>query len=177
MAIQHELELTFPTERVTQPIICSMARAHDVVFNFDRVNVSHRRGRVHLTLTGEDISVKAAEGYLKAQGVEVKVARSGAYEEKIPLRPERRQVDTCEPVISKKLWVTFMDEHFREPITWQMMHRFAVTFDVRQSSTGETVGIMAILLTGPASHVEGAMAFLREKGAEVEPIEKTVIEG
>ena len=52
-----------------------------------------------------------------------------------------------------------------------MAGKYDVTFDIRQSSAGESVSIMAVLLSGPKSHVEGAIEFLRSKGAEVEPIE------
>jgi hypothetical protein len=36
---------------------------------------------------------------------------------------------------------------------------------------------MAVLLIGPQSDVQGAMEFLRSKGVNVEPIEKSVVEG
>jgi len=39
------------------------------------------------------------------------------------------------------------------------------------------IGIMAVLLTGPAADVQGAIEFVRAAGVMVEPIEKSVVEG
>ncbi len=177
MAIQHELDLVFPTGKVTEPILCRMARSYDVVFNIQSANVSRERGHFHFTLIGEEGAVRSAEGYLREQGIEVKAIRSGPYAGKVPAKPTLQRGKAGEVTVAKKLWVTFPDALRREPVTWEMASRFDVTFDVRQSSTGESVSIMAVLLEGPGSQVEGAIAYLRERGAEVEPIEKTVIEG
>ncbi len=177
MAIQQELELTFPAQRVTQPILSRMAREHDVVFNIASANVSHARGHFHLTLLGEDAAVKDAERFLRDAGVEVKLIKSGPYAGQVPPRPKRQQGTPGEEVVSRKLWITYMDDFRRGPATWEMACTFDVTFDVRQSSTGPSVSIMAMLLEGPRSQVEGAIEFLRRHGAEVEPIEKSVIEG
>ena len=52
-----------------------------------------------------------------------------------------------------------------------------VSFDIRQASVQNEIGIMAVLLSGPESQVNAAMEFLRSKGVTVEPIEKSVVEG
>lgn len=175
--IQHDLELVFPGGKVTEPILCRMGRAHDVVFNIVSANVSPRRGAFTFSLIGEEEQVQAAEGFLRAQGVEVRVTRSGPPGTAPPAHPRRVPRHPGEPHVARKLWITFLDDLRREPVTWEMMQRFDVTFDVRQSSTGTGVSIMAILLEGPESHVDGAIEFLRYRGAEVEPIEKSVVEG
>ena len=177
MAIQHELELTFPTHTVTRPVLCEMGRSSGVVFNIISANVSQHRGRFHLLLIGEEAQIQAAEAFLREAGVTVEVLSSKPYRAALPVAPERQPSRPDEPRARKKLWITFIGEVRREPLTWEMAARYDVTFDIRQSSTGESVGIMAILLEGPESHVEGAIAFLRGHGAEVEPIEKTVLEG
>lgn len=120
MAIQHELELTFPAQRVTQPILSRMAREHDVVFNLTSANVSHARGHFHLTLLGEDAAVKAAEKSLRDAGVEVGVIKSGPYAGTLPTRPTRQHGAPGEEVVSRKLWITYMDDFRRGPATWEM---------------------------------------------------------
>ena len=177
MAIQHDLELVFPAANVPEPIICAMAREHDVVFNIVSANVSRQQGLFRFMLIGDESIVEAAEQMLREHGVEVSVLNSSPYEGTAPARPRREVADSNEPTTSKKLWITFLNEQQHEPITWRMACRFDVSFDVRQSSTGEKVSIMAILIKGPVSQVVKAIAFFREQGAEVEPIEKTVIEG
>ena len=59
-----------------------------------------------------------------------------------------------------------------------MSRRFPeVSFDIRQASVQNEIGIMAVLLTGPEDEVKAAMEFVRSKGVSVEPIEKSVVEG
>jgi L-aspartate semialdehyde sulfurtransferase ferredoxin len=80
---------------------------------------------------------------------------------------------------SKRCWFTFPTRtQVEQPIIWQMSRKFPdVTFDIRQASVQNEIGIMAVLLTGKEQDVNGAMEFLRSKGVTVEPIEKSVVEG
>jgi ABC-type methionine transport system ATPase subunit len=80
---------------------------------------------------------------------------------------------------SKRFWLTFPSRDMVEqPVIWRMSRRFPeVSFDIRQSSVQESIGIMAVLLSGPAEDLAGAIAFLRESGVQVDPIEKTIVEG
>ena len=80
---------------------------------------------------------------------------------------------------SKRCWFTFPTRsQVEQPIIWQMSRKFPdVSFDIRQASVQNEIGIMAVLLTGEPSQVQGAIDFLRSKGVTVEPIEKSVVEG
>ena len=80
---------------------------------------------------------------------------------------------------SKRVWLTFPTRtEVEQPIMWQMSRMFPeVSFDIRQASVQNEIGIMAILLSGKADEVQGAMEFLRSRGVTVEPIEKSVVEG
>jgi ABC-type methionine transport system ATPase subunit len=80
---------------------------------------------------------------------------------------------------SKRCWFTFPTRtQVEQPIIWQMSRKFPeVSFDIRQASVQNEIGIMAVLLSGSESDVTAAMAFLRSKGVTVEPIEKSVVEG
>ena len=80
---------------------------------------------------------------------------------------------------SRRCWFTFPSRtQVEQPIIWQMSRKFPdVTFDIRQASVQNEIGIMAVLLTGPEAEVKAAMEFLRSKGVTVEPIEKSVVEG
>ncbi len=177
MAIEHTLELTFPTDLVTGNLLWQMGQAHDVVYNFDKANVSHREGHVVLSLWGSREAVEDAEAFFRKNGVGVNVLKSDPHEGDVPPRPKKAFGSQDEPRVGRKLWVTWQLEHYRAPILWEMAHRFDVAFDLRQSSTGETVGIMALMLEGPESQVDQAVAFLEQTGAEVEPIEKSIVEG
>ncbi|HVZ17955.1 MAG TPA: NIL domain-containing protein [Terriglobales bacterium] len=80
---------------------------------------------------------------------------------------------------SKRCWFTFPTrQQVEQPILWQMSRKFPdVSFDIRQASVQNEIGIMAVLLTGQREQVLAAMEFMRSKGVTVEPIEKSVVEG
>jgi hypothetical protein len=80
---------------------------------------------------------------------------------------------------SKRCWFTFPTRtQVEQPIIWQMSRTYPdVSFDIRQASVQNDIGIMAVLLTGKKEEVLAAIDFLRSKGVTVEPIEKSVVEG
>jgi ABC-type methionine transport system ATPase subunit len=80
---------------------------------------------------------------------------------------------------SRRCWFTFPTAlQVEQPIIWQMSRKFPdVSFDIRQASVHNAIGIMAVLLTGTEDDVTAAIEFLRSKGVTVEPIEKSVVEG
>ena len=80
---------------------------------------------------------------------------------------------------SRRCWFTFPSrQQVEQPIIWQMSRKFPdVSFDIRQASVQNEIGIMAVLLTGKEPEVKAAMEFMRSRGVTVEPIEKSVVEG
>jgi hypothetical protein len=80
---------------------------------------------------------------------------------------------------SKRCWFTVPTRtQVEQPIIWQMSRKFPdVSFDIRQASVQNEIGIMAVLLSGKREEVVAAMEFMRSKGVTVEPIEKSVVEG
>jgi len=80
---------------------------------------------------------------------------------------------------SRRCWFTFPTrQQVEQPIIWQMSRRFPeVVFDIRQASVQDSIGIMAVLLSGREDQVLAAIAYLRSQGVTVEPIEKSVVEG
>jgi hypothetical protein len=80
---------------------------------------------------------------------------------------------------SRRCWFTFPTRtQVEQPIIWQMSRTFPdVSFDIRQASVQNEIGIMAVLLQGKKDEVLAAIEFMRGKGVTVEPIEKSVVEG
>jgi len=80
---------------------------------------------------------------------------------------------------SKRCWFTFPTRsEVEKPIIWQMSRKYPeVSFDIRQASVQNEIGIMAVLLTGPEADVRAAIEYVRAAGVTVEPIEKSVVEG
>jgi len=66
------LELDFPAELVTQPIVYRLGKDYEVVTNVRRANVTRDFGYIQLELEGEEAEIHKAIGALVKQGVKVK---------------------------------------------------------------------------------------------------------
>ena len=63
----------------------------------------------------------------------------------------------------------------REPIVCEMYDRLRVRFNLRTASVNAEIGIIGLELEGEPEKVEAALAFFRERGVTVEPIELDVV--
>ncbi len=71
-----------------------------------------------------------------------------------------------------KCWLTFEGGRQNEPCLWKTTTKFPdVSFDIRQASVQQDIGVMAVLFSGEQDRVEGALAYLREQGVKVDPVE------
>ena len=64
----------------------------------------------------------------------------------------------------------------REPVLSLMAKQFDVVFNIRGSTVTAEMGLMALEIDGAQAEVDKAVAWLKEKGVTVEPIEKNVVE-
>lgn len=86
---------------------------------------------------------------------------------------------TTQSTTQRRVWLTFPNrEAVEQPIICRLARQLpGVTFDIRQASVKDDLGIMAMLLSGPSEDVTNAIHFLRSEGVRVDPIEKSVVEG
>ncbi len=68
------LQLTFPADRVTEPVIYEIITRFGVVPSIRRANIENHVGWMVLDLSGDDSSLDAASTYLEESGVQVSVA-------------------------------------------------------------------------------------------------------
>jgi ABC-type methionine transport system ATPase subunit len=68
------LRLTFPEDRVTEPVIYHLVKDYGVVPNIRRAAIEHHLGWMIIELGGESASIAAAKDYLRGLGVEVDTA-------------------------------------------------------------------------------------------------------
>jgi ABC-type methionine transport system ATPase subunit len=61
--------LTFPKELVKQPMLCSLAKKFDIIFNIRGSTVTAEMGLVALEIDGSQAEVERAVSWLKEQGV------------------------------------------------------------------------------------------------------------
>lgn len=75
-----------------------------------------------------------------------------------------------------KLYLTYPKTLVREPLIYQVTKSFNLGFNIRSANVSDEIGLIAIELEGPEESIERAILWLRERGVQVEPIEKNVIE-
>jgi L-aspartate semialdehyde sulfurtransferase ferredoxin len=79
--------------------------------------------------------------------------------------------------VRKRVYLTFPTELIKQPVVCDMYDRYKVRFSIRTASVSEEIGIIGLELEGEDERVQAAMAFFRERGIRVEPIELDVVEG
>jgi L-aspartate semialdehyde sulfurtransferase ferredoxin len=80
------------------------------------------------------------------------------------------------PQTRAKFYLTYPTRLVREPLIYKMSRQFDLVFNVRSASVSEEIGIIALELDGTQPEIDAAIAWFREQGVFVEPIEKNVIE-
>lgn len=89
---------------------------------------------------------------------------------------EVRPADDATPIIRRKVYLTFSKTLMQKPIVWQLGHDFHIITDVRQASISGDNALVGLGLEGTAAELERGLAWLREEGVGVEPIELGIVE-
>jgi hypothetical protein len=79
--------------------------------------------------------------------------------------------------IKKRVYLTYPAELVREPIVCQMYDQLRVQFNLRTASVTEEIGIIGLELVAEPERIDAAIAFFRDRGVRVEPIELDVLSG
>lgn len=80
------------------------------------------------------------------------------------------------PQVREKVYLTYPTDLIKEPLIYLVGQRFDVVTNIRGANISDTMGLVALELDGVQAEVDKAVAWLREQGVQVEPIEKNVIE-
>ena len=78
---------------------------------------------------------------------------------------------------TQRLWLTYPAKLITRPVIWELAKKFDVSFNVRQASVNEEVGLVSLELQGQRDEIKRAIAWLEELGIRVEPVEINTIEG
>jgi ABC-type methionine transport system ATPase subunit len=76
----------------------------------------------------------------------------------------------------QRFYLTYSEEKIKEPIIYQVGHKFRVVTNIRGASISDKIGIVALELDGEEDEIRKAVKWIAERGVKVEPIEKNVIE-
>jgi L-aspartate semialdehyde sulfurtransferase ferredoxin len=77
--------------------------------------------------------------------------------------------------VKKRVYLTYPRTLVREPIVCEMYDRLRVRFNLRTASVSDEIGIIGLELEGEPEQIEAAVAYFRERGVTVEPIELDVL--
>ncbi len=66
-----KVHITFPEEKIREPIIYQIGRDYKVITNIRRADVTEKTGWIDIELTGESAEIERAVEGLKKKGVKV----------------------------------------------------------------------------------------------------------
>jgi ABC-type methionine transport system ATPase subunit len=78
--------------------------------------------------------------------------------------------------MKEKFYLTYPPALIKQPLIYLLIKKFEVIPNIRGANISDEMGLLAIEIEGTQSEIDRALAWLREQGVTVEPIEKNVIE-
>ncbi len=78
--------------------------------------------------------------------------------------------------MTEKFYLTYPMALIKEPLIYLVGQQFHLVTNIRGANVSDEMGLVALEVEGEQSDIDQAVAWLREKGVTVEPIEKNVIE-
>ena len=69
--MKDRFHLTFPRERIPEPVMCEVAKKFDVVYSIRRANVDAESGWMDLQMEGSEAEIERVVQYLQERGVRV----------------------------------------------------------------------------------------------------------
>ena len=81
------------------------------------------------------------------------------------------------PKLMKRFRFTFLDRMIKDPIVYQMGHRFQVVTNIRRADIQENIGWVILELEGEEGEIDRAVEWVRTQGVRVDPAGADVVEG
>ena len=77
----------------------------------------------------------------------------------------------------RQVMFTFPRKLIKEPIIYELSHKFAVVTNIRRADVSEDRGWVVLELEGDDKEIEAGIAWVKEKGVRVDPIVGDIVEG
>ena len=78
--------------------------------------------------------------------------------------------------MTEKFYLTYPMALIKAPLIYLVGQQFHLVTNIRGANVSDEMGLVALEVEGEQADIDQAIAWLREKGVTVEPIEKNVIE-
>ena len=76
----------------------------------------------------------------------------------------------------RRVTLTFPSQLIKEPVIYNIGHRFKVVTNIRSANVSENVGWVTLEIDGEEEEYLKALDYLKKIGVKVEPVERNVIE-
>jgi len=77
----------------------------------------------------------------------------------------------------RQVMFTFPRELIKEPIIYNLSHKFEVVTNIRRADVSEDRGWVVLELEGEDKEIEAGIAWVKKKGVRVDPIVGDIVEG
>ena len=77
----------------------------------------------------------------------------------------------------RQVMFTFPRELIKEPVIYNLSHKFQVVTNIRRADVSEDRGWVVLELEGEDKEIEVGIAWVRDKGVRVDPIVGDIVEG
>jgi ABC-type methionine transport system ATPase subunit len=77
----------------------------------------------------------------------------------------------------RQVMFTFPRKLIKEPIIYQLSHKFKVVTNIRRADVTEDRGWVLLELEGEDKEIDTGIGWVKEKGVRVDPIVGDVVEG
>ena len=76
---------------------------------------------------------------------------------------------------TRKVMLKYPEHLIQEAVLFKMVRQFDVMPNIRRARVTDTVGEIALELEGSPENLERGVAFLKEQGVQVEPLEGDIV--
>jgi len=77
----------------------------------------------------------------------------------------------------RQVMFTFPRKLIKEPIIYELSHKFEVMTNIRRADVTEDRGWVLLELEGEDKEIDAGVAWVKEKGVRVDPIVGDIVEG
>ncbi|MCJ7828337.1 MAG: NIL domain-containing protein [Dehalococcoidia bacterium] len=77
----------------------------------------------------------------------------------------------------RQVMFTFPRKLIKEPIIYELSHKFEVVTNIRRADVSEDRGWVVLELEGEDKEIDAGIAWVKEKGVRVDPIVGDIVEG
>lgn len=72
---------------------------------------------------------------------------------------------------SRRVYLTYLDEAMKQPLIYELGHKFKVVTNIRGATIKEDIGLVTLEITGDEEEIDAGIDWIQSMGVKVDPIE------